>query len=95
MAFSVHTNGAVLSNGGAGTYPFSLLGGEFGISVTATWGGGSMVVKAIAADGSTGIDVLPPFTADGFALVDLPSGQYELVVATATAVYAAVAVIKA
>lgn len=76
----------------AGTTTFQLLlGGKYGVLATASWGGGSATLKALAADGTTYVTVLAAITADGYVTVDLPPGQYEWVVATSTGVYVTVA----
>ena len=68
---------------------FKLLGGTYGITVTATWGGGSVDLKKLSADGSTYVSVLSStFTANAFQTVSVPPGTYQLTVTTATAVYA-------
>lgn len=70
------------------TTPFTLRGGAYGVTVHATWGGGSVTLQRLAADGSTYVTVLDAFTADGYASVNLPGGTYQLTIATATGVYA-------
>lgn len=65
------------------------LGGRYGLDVSATWGGGSVILNKLSQDGSTWIAVLPAtFTTNGSQLVDLPVGAYQLAITTATAVYA-------
>jgi hypothetical protein len=65
------------------------MGGLYGVDAMATWGGGSVKLQRIAGDGSTLVSVSngTDFTANGYAAVNLPSGDYKLVVATATGVY--------
>lgn len=68
---------------------FKLLGGTYGMTVTATWGGGSVDLKKLSADGSTYVSVLTTtFTANAYQTVNIPPGTYQLTVTTATAVYA-------
>lgn len=67
---------------------FNLFGGAYGVTVSATFGGGSVTLQRLAADGTTYITCLTAFTAAGYASVNLPAGTYKLVIATATAVYA-------
>jgi hypothetical protein len=68
---------------------FKLNGGSFGLTVHATWGGGSVDLKRLAADGTTYISVLSAaLTADAYQAVNIPPGNYQLTVTTATAVYA-------
>lgn len=81
------SDGKHLVNVAAGSYGFTLLGGEYALTVHATWGGGNTVLNALALDGSTEVQVLPAFTADGFASIDLPAGSYQLVITTATGSY--------
>lgn len=90
MTATVYDDGAQLSNAGAGTTSFPLLGGHYGIVAMATWGGGNVQLNVLGGDGSTAIPVLPSFTANGYAYLELPPGQYTLVVTTATAAYVSV-----
>jgi microcystin-dependent protein len=80
------------SNISASTNPFSLLGGTYGIDVVATFGGGSVKLQKLAADGSTYLSVssATDFTAAGYQTVQLPFGTYRLTIATATAAYASI-----
>ena len=66
---------------------FVLRGGNYGVTIHATWGGGSVTLQRLAADGATYITVTTAFAADGFVTLNLPNGQYQLLVATATAIY--------
>ena len=83
------TQSQQFSNISATTAAFSLLGGKYGLSISATWGGGSAQLEALSLDGSTWINVGSSLTANSFANYDLPPGQYRIAIATATAVYAA------
>lgn len=76
------------SNISANTAAFTLRGGNYGITVTATFGGGSVTLQRLAPDGTTYVTVVTAFTAAGYASANLPSGTYRLAVATATGVYA-------
>lgn len=67
---------------------FTLKGGQYAITIHATWGGGSATLQRLAADGATYVNCLTAFTADGFQTANLPSGTYQLLIQTATAVYA-------
>lgn len=62
---------------------FTLRGGQYALTLTATWGGGSATLQRLAA-GSTYVTCLTAFTADGYATVNLPNGTYKLLIATAT-----------
>lgn len=77
----------VFKNVSATQGPFTLRGGNYGITVHATFGGGSVTLQRLAPDGSTFVTVVTAFTADGFASANLPSGTYQIAIATATAVY--------
>jgi hypothetical protein len=80
-------DGYFANNISATTAAFPLAGGRYAVDALATWNAGSVKLQKIAGDGSTLVSVssATDFTANGFATVDLPSGKYKLVVATATA----------
>ena len=67
--------------------PFTLRGGNYGMTVHATFGGGSVTLQRLSPDGSTFVTVLTAFSADGYASANLPSGTYQIAITTATAVY--------
>ena len=67
---------------------FKLRGGQYGVTVKATFGGGSVTLQRLAVDAVSYVTCLTAFTADGYASVNLPSGTYRFLIATATAVYA-------
>ena len=71
--------------------PFKLNGGTYGVTATATWGGGSVTLQALGPDGVTWITALAAFSANGYAAISLPPGQFRFLITTATAVYASVA----
>lgn len=77
-----------VSNISASTAAFILKGGAYGVTVTATFGGGTVTLQRLSNDGVTWITALTAFSAAGYATVNLPPGSYRLAVATATAVYA-------
>ena len=66
---------------------FKLRGGQYAVTVLATFGGGSVTLQRLADDGSTYITCLTAFSANGYATANLPSGTYQFTIATATAVY--------
>ena len=77
------------TNIAATTAAFQLLGGQYALAATATWGGGSVELEFLADDGSTYIPVPNSnLTADGIAVFSAPPGTYKLAVTTATGVYA-------
>jgi hypothetical protein len=81
-------NGGVsFSNISATPTSFSLRGGLYGVTSKGTWGGGSATLQRLAPDATTYITVLTAIAADGYATVSLPPGTYQLLIATATAVY--------
>lgn len=85
-------DGQLSSNISASTAGFKLAGGLYGMSVVATFGGGSVKLQKLAADGSTYVSVASAadFTAAGYGIAYLPPDTYRWTIATATAVYAAV-----
>lgn len=86
MALIDFKDGVTFTGLSADTAAFSVLGGRYGVGVTATFGGGSITLKVLMPDGSSYVTCLTPFTAEGVAIVDLPPGVYKFVIATATAV---------
>lgn len=74
------------------TAVFGLRGGKYAVAAVATWGGGSAKLQTVGPDGTTTLSVnsATDFSANGYAVVDLPPGQYQFVIATATAVAASV-----
>lgn len=80
-------DGKFFSNLSATPTQFALLGGTYGVTATATWGGGNVVLNILSADGSTWVPAIIAIAANGFAVVNLPAGQYQLAITTATAVY--------
>jgi len=77
----------VFTNISATPAPFVLRGGNYGITAHATFGGGSVTLQRLSPDGVTYVTVLTAITADGYANLNLPSGTYQLAIATATGVY--------
>lgn len=75
------------SNISATPASFILRGGNYGLTCHATWGGGSATLQRLATDGVTYVTVMTALTADGYGNANLPSGTYQLTIATATAVY--------
>lgn len=91
------TNGSdsqVFKNISATTAAFALIGGKYMLTCSATFGGGSVTLQTLPADGSTWLTAATAITAAGTAVVDLPPGQFRFAVATATAVYVSVVGIK-
>ena len=89
-----YKDGFTLSDVAAGTLgPFTLLGGKYVLTCTATFGGGSVDLEMLMPDGTTYglIGTSHTFTAAGYVTVDLPPGTYQVVGATASAIYFACA----
>lgn len=82
------TDTRIFSNISATPSKFLLYGGQYAVTVHATFGGGSVTLQRQAVDGLTMVTCLTAFTADGFATVNLPAGTYQLTIVTATGVYA-------
>ena len=83
-------DGKIFSNVAATQGPFTLYGGTYGVTATATWGGGSVTLQMLAPDGVTWITALAAFTANGYGAISLPPGQYRFLVTTATAVFVSI-----
>jgi hypothetical protein len=81
------TEVVAFSNISATPASFKLRGGSYGVTATASWGGGSATLQRLATDGATYVTCLTAFSADGYASVNLPSGTYRIAVATASALY--------
>ena len=64
----------------ASTAAFRLYGGRYAITCKASTYG-TVTFQIQAEDGSTMLTVLPAFSADGTALVDLPPGLYKFALA--------------
>jgi len=79
----------VFANISATPATFALRGGGYGVTVHAgAWNSGSVTLQRLAPDGATDVTVMTAFTADGYASANLPSGTYQLAIASATGVYA-------
>jgi hypothetical protein len=76
----------------ATTAAFTLQGGKYAACAVATFGGGSVKLQTLLADGSTwqSVSSATDFTTAGYGVVDLPPGQYRFTIAAATAVFCAV-----
>lgn len=75
------------SNISATTAAFTLKGGQYGLTVTATFGGGSITLQRLSADGTTWVTAATAVSAAGYSTAYLSQGSYRFAVATATAVY--------
>lgn len=89
MALNDFKNGVNFTGLSADTTTFTLLGGYYGFSVNATWGGGSVTLKIEMPDGSTFINAAPAYAVDSTDALLLPAGTYKIAIATATAVQGA------
>ena len=75
------------SNIAATPADFTLIGGRYAITINGTFGT-SITLKRKSIDGSTYVTVVTAFTANGFAITDLPGGTYQLTVSSVTGIYA-------
>jgi hypothetical protein len=82
-------NGFTVKNASATQGPFALLGGKYVFTASAIFGGGTVALSILGPDGATYITV-KSFSAAGTQTLDLPPGEYQVTIATATAVYAGV-----
>jgi len=85
------TNGIMIENGSADSDDFIWPGGEGVFDAIATWGGGSVSLEYLGADGSTWVAAGPytTLTANGGGVFTLGEGtKIRANVTTATAVYA-------
>lgn len=85
-----YATGTRIANTSTSSGAFDLEAGQYGVTVNATFGGGSVTLQKLSHDGATYVTCLAAFTAAGYATVNLPRGTYRFTVATATAVYAAI-----
>ena len=93
MVNMLRGNSVAFTNISATTAAFTLPRGQYGVTVTATFGGGNVALQRLAADGSTYVTCLTAFTAAGYATVSLPPGSFKFAVTTATAVYVEISAI--
>jgi hypothetical protein len=89
MTTTVHGHPSEISFSNISATPsaFFLGGGLYGVTVMGT-GFGTVTLQRLAADGSTYVTCLTAFSANGYATVYLPKGQYQLTISSTTAVYA-------
>lgn len=89
-------NSALFSLGGSNSPTFTLLGGRYGVVVTAAFGGGNVDLKILGPDGITLVSILAAaFTVNGVVLVDIPvNSTLQFIVTTATAVFASVSPVR-
>jgi len=87
---SAFVKGWKYSNISASTGNIDVPAGKYMAGAVATFGGGSVKLQRLLADGTTyaSVSSATDFTAAGNGTVDLPEGTYRFTIATATAVYA-------
>lgn len=87
------TESQLFQNFSATVGPFALRGGKYQACVVATFGGGSVKLRTLGPDGTSYLSVssATDFASNGCATIDLAPGQFEFVIATASAVYANIA----
>ena len=91
MTTTVHGHPATITWANISATPtaFNLGGGLYAVTVMAgTWNSGSVTLSRLAADASTYVTCLTAFSTNGYATVYLPKGTYELIVASASGIYA-------
>jgi len=66
------------------------LGERYSAVVVATFGGGSVTLQTLAADGAMWVPLGTAITASGNQTYDLPPASYRFAITTATAVYASI-----
>jgi hypothetical protein len=63
------------------TASFNLVSGTYGVLVhTAEWNGATVALSALSADNRTFVPVMWPLREDGYVVVDLPAGPYQITV---------------
>ena len=90
------SDGYSITGGTATATPIRLKGGRYGLSCTATFGGGNVDLQVLCADGTTFVScgTATKFSAAGYATIDLPAGVYQAVITTATAVAWSIGLIR-
>jgi hypothetical protein len=84
-------DGKLFSDIGTTQGPFTLNGGEYGVTAScASWGEGTVQLEVLGPDGSTWIAAATALSANGFQVIDLPPGAYQLALTNASAVYASI-----
>lgn len=78
------------SNVSATQADFTLLGGQYGVTVNGS-SFGTVTLQKKSLDGSTYVTCLTAFSANGYATVNLPAGTYRIAISSTTGVYAEVA----
>jgi hypothetical protein len=71
----------------ADTADFTARGGLYGLSVSATWGGGNVTISRKDRNNVYIPMLSSALTANGYQAIYLPSGTYKIAVTTATGVY--------
>src|SRR5262249_49975125 len=95
MVSMIHGETYLHANAATSSLPFALRGGDYTVTVVATFGGGSVKLQKLAGDGTTYVSCssTTDFTAAGGASVSLAPGDYRFTIATASAVYAQITAI--
>ena len=89
------TDKIIQSNLSATSPTFQLAGGKYAVTAEGTWGGGSAKLQILspklgASPTFISVNSATDFAANGFVVLDLPAGTYQITVATSTAVYVSV-----
>ena len=81
------TQSIQFANISATTAAFAILGGTYGLTISATFGGGNVQLQTLSLDGATWINVGGAISAASVTDFTLTAGTYRFVVTTATAIY--------
>ena len=80
MANVDYRDGFLVQAASATQGPFVLIGGKYGVSCSAAFSTGNVALQFLGPDAATFINAAPAFTANGFAVADLPAGKYQVAV---------------
>jgi hypothetical protein len=81
------TQSIQFANISATTGAFTLFGGQYALTCSATFGGGNVQLQTLSLDGVTWINVGAAISVASVTDFTLAAGTYRFVVTTATAVY--------
>lgn len=82
---------AFSSQTAANSPQFSLMGGAYAVDVVANFNSGTITLQRLGPDGATFITAATALSANGTSgSITLPAGTYQLLVASATALYVSV-----
>ena len=82
------------SNISATPNDFNLNAGQYGFTAHATAGFAGIVLRKLLPDGTTYVAVSAAFAADGYQVLTLPAGQYQMTLTGVTGFTAEIALIS-